>query len=144
LIFILSLAAGTKRGRVGCHKEATMKNKPTVRQVRLRLNAIAKDLRTLQQSAESIAKAIERLRLDVDVDWDAMREACEAIDFDEFMSGLGPRANKLLRRMGFVDGKSLAGLTRLDLECCTNLGPTTQNEIMDRLASYGIEIPEGE
>ena len=111
------------------------------REMRYRLNLLADEFLKMKKSLAKIDKEMRRLRSAAGLQADAMLTACEQIDWQEFVAGLGVRATAVLRSNGIVDAASLASLTIERLCGFKHCGETTVREIEARLAEFGVDLP---
>ena len=111
------------------------------REMRHRLNRLADEFLKMKKSLAKIDKEMRHLLSASGMQAEAMLTACERIDWQEFVSGLGIRATAVLRNNGIVDAASLASLTVERLSEFRNCGETTISEIKGRLAEFGIDLP---
>ena len=111
------------------------------REMRYRLNVLADEFLKMKKSLAKIDKEMRRLRSAAGLQADAMLTACERIDWQEFIGGLGIRATTVLRNNGIVDAASLASLTIERLCEFRHCGETTVREIEGRLAEFGVDLP---
>lgn len=114
------------------------------REVRRRITHIAGEVLALKKSIAKIEKSMRKLLDSLDMTPNAIMDACEQIDFHEFVSKLSLRAATALEKGGIVDGTSLAGLTVLRLCEIKNCGESTVKEIERVLAEYDIHLPYSE
>lgn len=91
----------------------------------------------IQRSAQNLLKLPPMPMSDNEI-----LDACNQIDYEEFISKLSVRARKTLHRLKVRDSASLAALTVRKLENTTNCGETTVAAIVGRFAEYGISLPE--
>jgi DNA-directed RNA polymerase alpha subunit len=111
------------------------------KEVRRRVAYVAAEVLVLKKSIAKIEKSMRKLLDSLDMTPNAMMDACEQIDFAEFLSKLSMRAVAALEKAKVVDGTSLGGLTAMRLCEVKNCGETTVNEIERALAEYGINLP---
>lgn len=110
-------------------------------EIRCRLNVLADEFLKMKKSIAKIDKEMRRLRSAAGLPVDEMLTACERIDWQEFVGGLGIRAATVLRNNGIVDAASLASLTIERLCEFKHCGETTVREIEGRLAEFGVDLP---
>ena len=116
----------------------------TDQQARRRLFSFAQQVKELKQSLSQIEKSVQNLlkSAPMPLTGNEMQDACNQIDFDEFILKLSMRARKTLWKLMVVDSASLAGLTVFGLRNVPNCGETTVAAIVGRFAQYGISLPE--
>jgi hypothetical protein len=116
----------------------------THQQARRRLFRFAEQVKELKESLSQIEKSVQNLlkSAPMPLTGNEMQDACNQIDFGEFISKLSIRARKTLWKLKIKDSLSLAGLTVFQLQCVTNCGETTVAAIVGRFAQYGISLPE--
>jgi len=124
--------------------ETSMENQMTHQQARRRLFRFAEQVKELKESLSQIEKSVQNLlkSAPMPLTGNEMQDACNQIDFGEFISKLSIRARKTLWKLKIKDSLSLAGLTVFQLQCVTNCGETTVAAIVGRFAQYGISLPE--
>ena len=124
--------------------ETSMENQMTHHQARRRLFRFAEQVKELKESLSQIEKSVQNLlkSAPMPLTGNEMQDACNQIDFGEFISKLSIRARKTLWKLKIKDSLSLAGLTVFQLQCVTNCGETTVAAIVGRFAQYGISLPE--
>ena len=116
----------------------------THQEARSRLFRFAKQVKELKQSLSQIERSVQNLLkfAPMPLTGNEMLDACNKIDYREFVSTLSVRARKTLLRLRVSDSASLAFLTVRELESTTNCGETTVAAIVGRFAEYGISLPE--
>ena len=121
-----------------------MENQMTHQEARRRLFRFAEQVKELKQSLSQMERSVQNLlkSAPMPLSGNEMQDACNQIDFGEFISKLSTRAKKTLWKLKIVDSASLAGLTLFRLQCVTNCGETTVAAIVGRFAQYGIALPE--
>ena len=122
----------------------SMENQMTHQQARRRLFLFAEQVKELKQSLSQMERSVQNLlkSAPLPLSGNEMQDACNQIDFGEFISKLSTRAKKTLWKIKIKDSVSLAGLTVFQLQCVTNCGETTVAAIVGRFAEYGIALPE--
>ena len=115
----------------------------THQEARKRLSRFVQQIKELKQSLTQIERSVQNLlkAAPLPLTGNEILDACNQIDFGEFISKLSTRAKKTLWKLEIVDSESLAWLTVFQLQCVTNCGETTVAAIVGRFAEYGISLP---